>query len=109
MSTLKDIDDILDDYSLYHEDISSNMIRFGITPKKKDNIGYMSLTGDNQILCRIYYKTPTLSHANTFIFSQEQFSKELEMADQNFMLMYDKEIEETLNKPMPHIGNSEAL
>lgn len=96
MYSMKDIENILKSYNLEYSKYSSFMMKFSLKFKPEINIGYISLS-DNNILCRFYYKTPELSYSKTFYYEKNKFIKEINIAHNNLIKLYNKEINEFLN------------
>lgn len=101
MHTMAEIEEILRNKYLDYYNISSTAIKFGYGKNKP--IGNMSLTLNNQILCRFFYKTVNGGYANTFIFDENLFNNELNKAKIELQKVANKTVEDMLNDPINYI------
>lgn len=97
MHTIADIENILKQKHLVYNQISSSMYSFSVRSHPDTIIGYVSISYDNNILCRFYYKTVELSHTNTFLYDESLFDREIKYAESNFIKLHNKKINDVLD------------
>lgn len=97
MATMSDIEHILEQKLIKFEQVSASMFMFSLLVEPNNHIGSLSITENNQILCRFYYKTPQLSYVNTFIYNAVLFDEEIDRANKNFANMKNKYVNDILD------------
>lgn len=90
------IEEILKKYCVFYDQIFSTMYAFGIDSEHL--YGYMSLTEADNVLCRFYYDTDVNKYITSFIFNEDLFKKELKKANDAYIKVKNKAIDDVLNK-----------
>ena len=96
-NAMLEIEEILKKKKLCYSKVSNSMYKFSLQMQPDIIVGYISITHENKILCRLYYKTVELSYVKSFIYDDAKFDDELSKIPSNFIKLYNKKINDVLD------------